>query len=176
MVLVPANQPLPNYAGPGFGFPVRFRVEAGGEDGAPRPVADHTREDFPNPGVLPVWLNAPGVRVTITEPWTRPRARDAALAEIMVLRGARNLATGRLGVRVAASHSNEASFQWARENLIDGLSPLGASLRGAMPAGRRAGQGTESLRHCASQLRGEAQWTSAPGRGTTLVFRGRVPS
>ena len=67
--------PPPNGAavGAGYGFPRGFYVELLGEGGDPMRtiIADHTREDFPNPGTLPVVIPALGmvvkkVRITAT--------------------------------------------------------------------------------------------------------------
>lgn len=141
IALVPAHVTLPDFAGPGFGFPVRFRVEVVAPGAAPRVLADFTTEDFPNPGVLPVWLPTPGsrgrsIRITMTQPWVlHPGFRGFALAEMLVLRGGRNLATGLRGVTVRTSHSQETTHAWTRANLIDGQSPVGAPLGKPLPEG-----------------------------------------
>ena len=138
VVIVPAHLAMPDYAGPGFGFPSRFRVEAATGGGASAVLADHSREDFPHPGNLPVWIDASGrrarrVRVSITQPWFfGDNLHACALAEIMVLDGARNLATGRTGVVLRTSDSRESPPEWTRSNLVDGQSPLGAPT-GAWP-------------------------------------------
>jgi signal transduction histidine kinase len=81
------------------------------------------------------------VRLTITQPWRNGPLHASALAEIMVLHGNRNLATGRRGVSVRTSDSRESPPTWRRENLIDGQSPLGA------PLGVRLSDPT-SIGHC----------------------------
>jgi signal transduction histidine kinase len=133
IALVPAHLVTPDFTGPGYGFPVRFRVEAYGGAASSTVVADFTSRDFPNPGPLPVWLAATGsrarrVRLTIIQPWRNGPLHASALAEIMVLQGSRNLATGRRGVSVRASDSRESPPAWTRDNLVDGQSPLGAPL------------------------------------------------
>jgi hypothetical protein len=130
---------------PGFGFPARFRVEVAGEPGGPRrTIAEHTAEDFPNPGDEPVILAAPGieartVRVTATRLWKRTGDWVFALAELEVRSGGENLA---LGAAVTALDSIEAG-RWSTRHLVDGYSsrrrlagaesePAGAARREAL--------------------------------------------
>ncbi len=147
IALIPTYLATTDLPGPGYGFPLRFRVEAFGEDSRSSVIADASDRDFPKPGVLPVWLPAPGgrarrIRLTILAPWQRERNLHASsLAEFMVLQGRRNLATGRPGVTVRTSDSREGPPAWSRDNLIDGQSPLGA------PLGRRI-HDLESAGHC----------------------------
>ena len=128
VVLVPVDTPYRDFAGPGYGFPVRFRIDLIGSDGE-RVLADHSGQAFRNPGGLPVWLPADGgrarrVRVTMTEPWTNDgRFFVFALGEIMAMRGNRNLAAG---ARVTASEQFESLSIWGKANLTDGQSLLGA--------------------------------------------------
>ena len=75
--LVPAR-PTDFADTPGFGFPVRFRVELADEPGFTNAqvLVDHTTVDFSNPGDRPVVLEAAGksarcVRVTATRLWER---------------------------------------------------------------------------------------------------------
>ena len=113
----------------GYGFPVRFRVEISAvPDFSPGEiVANLTAEDFPHPGVLPVVVNAAGrparfVRVTVVK--TQPGHDEgmAALGELMVLSGPRNVAAGR---PVQASASYRSVPAWLARNLTDGMSGLG---------------------------------------------------
>ncbi|MFN9266033.1 MAG: ATP-binding protein [Acidobacteriota bacterium] len=90
---------------PGYGFPLRFRVEAALEPTFAKPLllADHSQRDFINPGdnivAIPARrLPARYVRVTATKLYGihDPRARYLfALAELEVLSGNHNLARGR---------------------------------------------------------------------------------
>lgn len=134
VALIPAHLTMPDYAGPGYAFPVRFRVEAFGGGPQPRVIADFTRTDFPKPGALPVWLPALGararrIRFTASQPWLHgQQLYGCALGELMVLHRNRNLATGHRGVTVRTSDSRESPPAWSRENLIDGQSALGAPL------------------------------------------------
>ena len=131
VVLVPVDAPSRRFAGPGYGFPCRFRVEVIGHH-SERTIADHTGRAFPNPGGLPVLLPARGarghrVRVTTTEPWTKVEPFGVfALGEIMILRGNRNLAAG---ATVISSEPMESLTAWGRPDfLTDSQSLLGAPL------------------------------------------------
>ncbi len=123
---------------PGYGFPLRFRVEFfSGQDSSLRTIiADHTREDFPNPGWLPVVIPAHGivagkVRITATRLFQEEQRHLFALGEVILLQGSRNLgalieATG--PVAVVASSSQGSRPVWGRINLVDGQSVLGPPL------------------------------------------------
>ena len=112
--------------GAGFGFPVRFKVEASNDaafkDGV-HSIADFTKSDFANPGVTPVRLDARGiqakfVRVTATRLVERKKDYIFALAELRLLdEQGKNLAEG---AKVAALDSIEAPSRWRRANLVDG--------------------------------------------------------
>ncbi len=107
---------------PGFGFPLRFRVELS-EDPQCRQaevVADHTAKDFANPGeepfvVRPAGRTARYVRVTATRLWKRTNDYVFALAEMQVESGGKNAARG---ARVTALDSIEAG-RWSTKNLVD---------------------------------------------------------
>jgi mono/diheme cytochrome c family protein len=149
---------------PGFGFPRRFRVEAADDESFtnPRIVADHTAEDFPNPGSTPFVvpakdISARYVRVTATKLWERTSDYVFALAELQVLseRGGaarsnnpdpakpageppalQNLA---LGASVQALDSIEAG-RWGKARLVDGFDSrkrLGNDAESAQVAERR---------------------------------------
>jgi hypothetical protein len=109
---------------PGFGFPVRFRVEAAdtAEFHSPRVLADYTAADYPNPGDEPVRVRAAGVtarfvRVTATRLWRRTGDYVFALAEMQVDSGGANVAAGKT---VTARDSIEAG-RWSVRNLVDGF-------------------------------------------------------
>ncbi|REK23595.1 MAG: DUF1553 domain-containing protein [Planctomycetota bacterium] len=116
-----------NGIGAGFGFPVRFRIEAAkdaefGEDVTT--LVDETGEDFANPGVVPQRSAVPEnvsarfVRVTATKLAHRKDDYIFALAELQVLTpDGQNAA---LGKEVTALDSIEAPVRWARANLVDG--------------------------------------------------------
>lgn len=119
---------------PGFGFPLRFRVEAScdPEFTSPAILADHTASDFANPGNQPVTFPARGtqaryIRVTATRLWNRGTG-DApycfALAELEAFSNGTNLA---LQKPVTAQDSIE-DYGWNRAQLTDGrMLPAGPS-------------------------------------------------
>jgi len=110
---------------PGFGFPVRFKVEAADDlnFASAKIIADRTAADFKNPGdvpftIAPQAINARYVRVTTTRLWERTKDFIFALGELQVFSGDTNLA--RAG-SVTALDSIE-SGRWSKKNLIDGYS------------------------------------------------------
>ena len=123
---------------PGYGFPLRFRVEvfSGRESSERTIIADHTREDFPNPGWLPVVIPAHGVvagkvRITATRLFQEDQRHLFALGEVMLLHGNRNLGSliEAIGpTAVLASSSQGSRPAWGRINLVDGQSVLGPPL------------------------------------------------
>ncbi len=114
--------------GDGFGFPVRFRVQVGGDPQMQEAVTvvDRTQSDVPNPGIVPLRFDFPsqmGRYVRITATRLAPRANDFifALAELQVFAdNAANLAAGR---PVTALDSIESPPRWSRDNLVDGIFP-----------------------------------------------------
>jgi mono/diheme cytochrome c family protein len=115
-----------NNIGPGFGFPVRFKVEAS-DDATFRQgvilMEDQTAADLPNPGITPRLIAAGGrnaryLRFTATK--LAPRQNDFifALAELQLFdKTGRNLA---LGAVVTSLDSIEAPPRWGQKNLTDG--------------------------------------------------------
>ena len=127
VVLRPCHDDF-NGIGPGFGFPVRFKVELA-EDAEFRKavvVEDYTAKDFSNPGIVPVKLNAGGksgrfVRVTATK--LAPRQNDFifALAELEAIDAdGKNVAVGQPATSL---DSIEAPIRWRKTNLTDGIFP-----------------------------------------------------
>ena len=123
----------------GFGFPLRFRVEACDEPNFDVPLVLRSEEanDFRNPGENAVTIPCGGVtarfvRVTATKLWLRRNDYVFALAELQVFAGGTNAA---LGAKVQALDSVEHGY-WSKRALVDGfssqkrLAPLGAWLRG----------------------------------------------
>ena len=139
--------------GAGFGFPLRYRVDASDDPqlfsrrtggvsplvettpndspetrGLTPPVRlyDATQADVPNPGLVPITINAKGTNarfVRITVPKLRERTKDFmfALAEVEVLNvDGQNLAAK---AGVTALDSIEAGVRWGRKNLTDGIWP-----------------------------------------------------
>jgi hypothetical protein len=107
---------------PGFGFPVRFRVEVSDDPAFVKreAISDHTGADFPNPGdqqfvVRPGGKKARFVRVTAEKLWKRTNDYVFALAELQVESDGKNVA---LGKAVTALDSIEAG-RWGRRHLVD---------------------------------------------------------
>ncbi|MFO0013706.1 MAG: DUF1553 domain-containing protein [Planctomycetota bacterium] len=127
---VACNDPF-NHIGPGFGFPVRFKIEASDDPDFQAGVAlllDRTSEDVPNPGVVPqrvdgisshTEIRARYVRFTATKLVHRlPTDFIFALGELAVLSSdGQNLARG---ANVTSLDSIEAAPRWQRANLVDG--------------------------------------------------------
>lgn len=117
-----------NNIGAGFGFPVRFRVEASDDSDFKTStlVADRTSADMPNPGVAPQSFAAKGVtgryvRVTATKLALRQNDYIFALAELEAFDAAgKNVAAG---TAVTALDSIEAPVRWRKSNLTDGYAP-----------------------------------------------------
>ena len=130
-----------NGIGAGFGFPVRFKVEASDDPEFKTGVTLFWRRhdqtfmaDFPNPGLTVFSTHgAPDdgiagryVRVTATKLALRQNDFIFALAEMEVLDAAHvNLAKDR---PVTALDSIEAPPRWRATNLTDGVAPVAASL------------------------------------------------
>ena len=121
--LIPAR-PVDFPDTPGFGFPVRFRVEfqTNADFSTPNVIADHTAADFKNPGDNAVTIpanNNPArfVRVTATRLWERTGDYVFALAELEIVASGTNVA---LGTTVSALDSIEAG-SWSKKFLVDGF-------------------------------------------------------
>jgi signal transduction histidine kinase len=129
IVLVPAWYRFGDFPGPGFGFPVRYRVELAGDEtfSDAFSVADHTGSDVPNPGFAPVSIHAGGkearfVRVTATKLWRRIDEYIFALGELLVVSGNRNRAYHHAA---KVSDSFEKTAMWSGAFLTDDSSVLG---------------------------------------------------
>ena len=122
-----------NNIGVGFGYPVRFRIDACNDpDFASNvtTIVDHTSGDVPNPGVEPQRFEAKAlraryVRVTATKLVNRlENDYIFALAELQAFdRDGHNVA---LGAKVTAYDTIEAPQRWGMVNLTDGLYRGGA--------------------------------------------------
>ncbi len=122
-----------NGIGDGFGFPVRFKVEASDDAGFKEGVAlvgDYTKEDVANPKLKALSVDASGrkarfIRVTATK--LAPRQNDYifALAELNAITADGNNVA--IGATVSALDSIEAPARWQKVNLTDGWQP-GASV------------------------------------------------
>jgi mono/diheme cytochrome c family protein len=145
---------------PGFGFPVRFKVELDDRDSfeSATVLLDSTTSDYPNPGDQPVIVPAKAthgryVRVTANRLWQRTGDYVFALAELQAISDGKNVA---LNKTVAASDSIE-SGRWARKYLVDGYSSRGVlDKQLASVAATNASRRTElenSLRYLESERR-----------------------
>ncbi len=119
-----------NGIGDGFGFPVRYRIEAS-EDPEFRSgvmtVVSKESQDVPNPGVEPVAVTVPTgigaryVRWTATRLAKRSNDWIFALAEVQVFDA--DGVNRALGQPVTSLDSVEAPVRWGRVNLADGWYP-----------------------------------------------------
>ncbi len=121
--LIPAHpRDYPDRAG--FGFPLRFKIEA--DD---KIIFDSTAEDFTNPGDTPAAFSTPGLRarslkITATKLWERSSDFVFALAELQASGGGKNVA---LGAAVTSS-DNTITPAWSHANLVDGRASAGVLL------------------------------------------------
>jgi mono/diheme cytochrome c family protein len=127
LFLIGANVVYGKSKGPGFGFPIRFKIEASDD---PRfaagvtLIADHTAADYPNPGDAPVGFAVPRgtrarhLRVTGTKLYDRSDDFIMAISELVALSGGRNIAQN---AAVTALDSIEAPPGWSAKYLTDGF-------------------------------------------------------
>jgi mono/diheme cytochrome c family protein len=118
-----------NGIGAGFGFPVRFRIEASDDPefrGEPVVIAAQDLVDFPNPGTAPQTFAAAGkrgrfLRITATKLALRKDDFIFALSEVQAFDAVgKNVAAG---APVSSIDSIEAPVRWTRKNLTDGIYP-----------------------------------------------------
>lgn len=153
VVLVPPLAKGASAVVAGYGFPVRFKLEVFDEQDTPLTILDRTAEDFPNPGCYPVVARFEPRRVkkarfTATDPWTVDGPEVLALAEMLVLSGARHAA---LDAQVRSSSSRSSPRAWTRANLIDMATPLG------LPVAPQAG-GTNGFHSAVAAKSDEVKW------------------
>jgi hypothetical protein len=127
VILFPSHEAYGGHPGPGFGFPVRFKLEASDDAEFAENVAviaDLTAENVANPGNVPQ-VHKPSertaaryIRLTATKLWERTSDFALAVSEIAVLHGGENIA---LGKTVTALDSIESGHGWGRKNLVDGF-------------------------------------------------------
>ena len=113
--------------GAGFGFPLRYRIEASNDamfKSGVTTIVQETQDDLSNPGTTPtthqsrIPIRARYVRITATKLFLRKDAYIFALGEFRVWDGnGENVA---LGENVTALDSIEAPARWQRSNLVDG--------------------------------------------------------
>lgn len=163
VLLYPAHEVFGGHPGPGFGFPVRFRIDASNDPnfGDASTIADHTGHDYMPPGDAPERFagarqRARFVRVTATSLFERTDDWIFALGELAVLDGDENIAAL---APVTAFDSIEAGGAWGQRFLTDS-------------AARRAGG---MVYAAASQFRSSGNFTPAASpRPIHLLARGEV--
>ena len=126
VVLHALNHGVPGQPVKGFGYPLRFRIEAADDVDfkTSKVIASQTTADCPNPGNVAVPFEAKGVtaryvRVTATKLWNRRSGENPycfALAQLEVIAAGKNMA---LKAVVTAKDSVETN-EWAKINLTDG--------------------------------------------------------
>jgi alpha-L-rhamnosidase len=113
-----------------YGFPVRFSIAVSDDPTfvAGDIVADFTREDYANPGSVPVTFAAQGrtaryVRLTATKLWQRGPGPQFVftLGELQVFSGINNIAAG----APADASASVEGYGWAKKQLTDGLALCG---------------------------------------------------
>ena len=178
-VILHACQDDFNGIGEGFGFPLRFRVEASDDatfQSQVRTLSDRSTEDQANPKLSPWVIEGKGfkarfVRVTATKLALRQNDFIFALAELEVTSATtHNVARGAL---VTALDSVEAPIRWQKSNLTDG-SYAGQTAGGADTVAALQKQRTELWnRHISEdELRSETkdaeEYAARKGEADTL--------
>ncbi len=177
--LIPAKPVDWQPATPGFGFPVRYRIELSDEADfrSPRVAVDRSESDQPNPGdgIVEFELQdqARFVRLVAERLWDRGENRFAlALAEIEILSAGENVAAGR---PVLPSDSIDGGL-WHREALTDGYSsraPLVAPVEqlAALVAPERERREAEAMRELLERRTAETLGPELPARRADVERR-----
>ncbi len=130
IALLPVWVDFPRYAGDGYGFPLRFKIEVLDESrSSPRVVANESEADYPNPDWYPYLVRCAEsvtgrfVRITSLKHWKSEINWFFALSEIMVIQGVRNIAVN------CPVHAGEGedfpTNSWGFTKLTDFQYPLG---------------------------------------------------
>lgn len=124
VVLIPVQIDWHRMMHPTYNFPARFRVDLSDDPDCKTsvPIGVFVDADFPNPGLSPLILPAAGkrgryLRITVFG------VDSFALAEVMALKGNRNIAIG-CPVQSSGIRVSEPS-RWDPKYLVDGWTPLG---------------------------------------------------
>ncbi|MBX3179928.1 MAG: DUF1549 domain-containing protein [Candidatus Hydrogenedentes bacterium] len=143
---------------PGFGFPVRFKLEAADEPGFTDPIVllDQTAEDHPARTDQPFTLETGGVkaryvRMTATRLWKRLEDYVFALAELEVYGGGENVARDK---PVTALDSIDQG-RWHTAHLVDGYDSHRRI--GELTEGDPRGDAIAGLERAAAALREESE-------------------
>lgn len=110
--------------GAGFGFPLRYKIEASNDATFATNVTtitDCTSQDHENPGTEPRQIDvhdvaARYIRMTATKLALRKEQYFFALAELSVYSGDENVAKGK---QVSSLDSIEQPARWSRDNIVD---------------------------------------------------------
>ncbi|MDB5306172.1 MAG: coagulation factor 5/8 type domain protein [Gemmataceae bacterium] len=157
----------------GFGFPVRFKVEAaaGPEFRAPVVLLDSSAADFLSPGdglvVIPArGVTARHVRITATRLWERTGDFVFALAELQVYSRGVNVARE---AAVTAADSIERGL-WSRRYLVDGFASQHQLVEWPewLEQERRAADQDAEMREV------DARWAEVRGHADDTLARGAV--
>jgi signal transduction histidine kinase len=180
-IVLIAPPPSGGSSEPGYGFPLRFRVELLGDDEKSMRsiLADHTRDDFPNPGLLPVVIpaysqTARKVRITATRLFRENDRYLCALGEVMLLQGQRNLSAD---IEIAGPNAVHASSSqgtrpdWGRINVVDGHTALGPPI-GTQPSPTLGFRGR--LKHERGAKWGAIPWVSVDLGGIARIDEVRL--
>jgi hypothetical protein len=143
VVLRPCHDEF-NNIGAGFGFPIRFRVEAANSaadfgDPQKTTVLLDQSNDLSNPGLAATTIDAKNmrtrfIRVTATKLVVRSNDYMLALSELEAYDASgKNIA---LKKPVTAKDSIEAPVRWAKKNLTDGIFPTGADPKAVVELAR----------------------------------------
>ena len=123
ILLYPSHEVFGGHPGPGFGFPVRFRIEVANDAdfASATVIVDHSAADFTHPGDATQRVPCRGtrarfVRVTATRLFERTNDWIFALGELVVLADGVNVAAL---APVSALDSIEASGAWGKGYLTD---------------------------------------------------------
>ena len=177
--LVPAKPVDWQPTTPGFGFPVRYRIELSDEAEftSPRVAVDRSESDQPNPGdeIVEFELRdqARFVRLVAERLWDRGENRFAfALAEIEIVSAGENVAAGR---PVLPSDSIDAGL-WHRDALTDGYSSRAALVApveqlAALVAPEEDRREAESIRELLERRTAETLGPELPARRAEIDRR-----
>ncbi|MDF7825504.1 ATP-binding protein [Pontiellaceae bacterium B12227] len=124
MALVPAYYPSFS-AEENYGFPKRFRIDVFSHNSpdVPITIVDWTKEDFPDPGLHPVFFSFPekdvkSVKLTVTKGISEGNFQFFALDELMVFQRGNNVAPPAYQ-RLTASDSYDAPPYWKLQYLTN---------------------------------------------------------
>ena len=133
VALIPVTVQFEGRSVPGYGFPRAFRIDISDDEkfSTYQTLVDYQNEGSSISRLAPFFAKVSAgntgryVRLTVTQLWNQGGDASAgllALAELMVLKGQRNLAYGK---PVSARDSVERNPLWLKRFVNDGRTPLG---------------------------------------------------